>query len=445
MIDKLLALLKQDRIRNFLFFSSASFISAIIGVITLKQFTYYMPPQEFGIWSFVLTFNSFISSIIVLDLHSYFLIEAAKNPERKKALLSTLVTFSFGWSILLIAFFLGVGALCFDHFFTDIQFYPYIAYILISNVFVSFSLFLQIVYRIENKPFYYFLFSIFQSVFATLFSLLIVMFFIHDAQGRILGYSAGMIISGIVAFFVLRRHYTYRFTFDVPLIKKALKFSAPLIPYSIAVLSMDFLDRIFIEQYGSITELGLFGLANQINTIIYFIFISLIRVYEPSIIVWIRDADHQRLSSFALKYNLLLILSSIGLMLVSGLIIFGLTNERYYNSIGIVIKMSPFFYLKTVSLLLLTILISGSKTFKTMYISLALLALYLLFGFIFIPTYGLDGMILIKTLIMAVGCVVTFLYIGQRTAFLKLALSLFVSAILIFVLTFVIHQFHFYI
>lgn len=443
MIEKFKAFVKQDKIKNFLFFSSASFISAFVGVITLPLFTHHMPPSEFGIWSFTLTFNTFIASIIVLDLHSYFLIESSKNPEKKGELLSSLVTFSFCWSLVMIGIFILLGSICFDVFFREIDFYPYIAYILISNLFVGFSMFLQIVYRIENKPFLYFIFSIFQSLFAIFSSLLIVMYVFHDAHGRVMGYSFGMLLTGVVAALVLLTKYQFKFKINFDLIKKSLKFSTPLIPYAIAVLSMDFVDRVFIERYGGTEDLGLFGLANQINTIIYFIFVSLIRVYEPTIVVWVSKLENQRLNSFAIKYNLLLLVSSIGLMLLSELIIVLLTNEKYYDSIDMVIKLSPYFYLKSVSMLLLTILISGSKTFKTMYISLIMLGLYLLVGFLVIPHYGIDGMILVKTLVTAFGCAIIFLSMGHSKSFLKLILHVSISFILIFVLTFIILKFKF--
>jgi O-antigen/teichoic acid export membrane protein len=444
MIAKVNALIRQEKTKNFLLFSSASFISAFISVITLHWFTEYMPPAEFGIWSFTLTFNSFIATIIVLDLHSHFLVEAAKHPESRHKLLGTLMTFSFGWSIFMILLFLLLGSLFFDRFFEDIDFYPYIAYILVSNIFACFSLFLQIIYRIENKGVYYFLFSIFQSVFSIFVALLIVVYFIHDAEGRILGHSVGMVLSGLVALFVLWRFYSYRFTFDRTLIRQALKFSAPLIPYSIALLSMDFVDRIFIERYCSPGELGLFGLASQISTIIYFIFISLIRVYEPSIIVWIREQDHRSLGAFALRYNLLLIFSSTALMLVSGVVIYTLANASYHESSAIVIKLSPFFYLKSVSLLLLTILISGSKTVKTMYLSIGTLGLYLLGGYLFIPRSGMDGMIVVKTAVAIVSCMVTFLLLGHPKTFLKLGTSIAISAAVISALAFLILRFNFY-
>ncbi len=445
MKDKIFSILKQERFKNFFFFSSASFISAFISIITLPIFTSYMSPDEFGIWSFALTFNSFVGTIIVFDLHSYFLIENSKGEIDKKQVLSTLVSFSFFWSTILILLFVGFGFLFFDSLFKGISFYPYILYIIISNLFLCFSLFLQIIYRIENKPFFYFLFSIFQSLSSVFFSLIAVIYFLHDSQGRILGFSFGLLISGFIAFVILKTKYSFQFQIDKTLIKKALKFSAPLIPYSIALLSMDFLDRIFIEKYCSIRDLGLFGLASQINTIIYFIFISLIRVYEPSIINWVNNAKHQTLNIFAFKYNTILFVSVVLLMIFSGFIIHNLTNDKYENSIDLIIKLSPFFYFKTLSLLLVTILISSFKTYKTMYITLFLLMLYLIFGFYYIPQYGIDGMILIKTIISGIGCVIVFLYLGSIKSNYKFILNFVFTSILIFIFTFVIFNYRLYI
>src|SRR3989338_205032 len=444
MIGRLTTLLKQEKVKNFLFFSSASFIGAIIGVITLRSFTSYMDQSEFGIWSFALTFNGFIAAFIVLDLHSYFLIEATKATYSRKELLQSLLTFSFVWSIISTLLFLLLGFLFFHRLFEQINFFPYIFYILISNLFMGFSQFLLIVYRIENKPFYYFLFSVFKSVFAILFSLLVVVYFLHDAEGRIIGYSAGMLASGLVALLILAVFYSFRFRIDRALIKKALAFSAPLIPYAISTLSMDFLDRVFIEEYSTTQELGLFGLANQINTIVYFIFISLIRVYEPSMIGWIHQQEHERLSSFSIKYNFLLVAATVSLMLLSGFIVFYLTNVKYYDSVEVVIKMSPYFYLKSISMLLLTILVSGSKTVKTMYISIFILALYAALGFPLVPIYGIDGMILIKTVVTAIGCAVIFTYMGNRKAYLKMGLVILASTVAVVLITFVIHRFNYY-
>lgn len=444
MIDYLKNLLKQDKIRNFLYFSSASFISAFIGIITLKTFTSYMPPEEFGLWTFALTFNSFAAAFIILDLHSYFLIEASKDTFDKHKLLSSLLSFSFIWSVISSCLIIGIGFVSFHYVFEKIDFFPYIFYILLSNLFMGFGQFLLIVYRIENKPRAYFFYSIFQSTLAIFTSLFVVIYFLHDAHGRIIGYSAGMLFSGFVAWILLRKSHGYRFRIDREMMRKALRFSAPLIPYAIATLGIDFLDRVFVEKYCSMNELGLFGLASQLNTIIYFVFISLVRVYEPSVIRWVNHQEFGQQIAFFNKYNLLLVLATVGLMLVSGLLVFQLTNARYAGSAIMVIDLSPFFYLKTIALLLLTMLISGYKTFKALYISLIMLALYALVGFLVIPQHGMDGMIFVKTLVMAVGCIVALLFLGNARQYLRLILWLAVSTAVVTVLTLVIHRFNFY-
>ncbi|HYH04562.1 MAG TPA: hypothetical protein VEC37_15830, partial [Bacillota bacterium] len=72
------------------------------------------------------------------------------------------------------------------------------------------------------------------------------------------------------------------------------------------------------------------------------------------------------------------------------------------------------------------------------------LGLYIVIGCIFIPGHGLDGVILIKTLVAAFGCILTFWLLGNRKALVKLALALLFSAVLVFAITFAVHHFRFY-
>ena len=73
-----------------------------------------------------------------------------------------------------------------------------------------------------------------------------------------------------------------------------------------------------------------------------------------------------------------------------------------------------------------------------------MLALYAALGFPLVPIYGIDGMILIKTVVTAIGCVVIFAYMGHRKAYTKLGLVLLASTIAVVLITFVIHRFNYY-
>src|SRR5205823_9777847 len=73
-------------------------------------------------------------------------------------------------------------------------------------------------------------------------------------------------IAGLLA---IRRLFSWRFNVDTAVIAKLLKFSLPLIPYSlIGYFSTNYLDAIFISQYLTRADLGIYSVAYQINGIL---------------------------------------------------------------------------------------------------------------------------------------------------------------------------------
>ena len=72
-----------------------------------------------------------------------------------------------------------------------------------------------------------------------------------------------------VGLFKLRNLMTWRFEFDAAQVKKMLRFSVPLIPFAlVGYFSTSYLDAIFISQYLSKAELGVYSVAYQINGIL---------------------------------------------------------------------------------------------------------------------------------------------------------------------------------
>ena len=75
-----------------------------------------------------------------------------------------------------------------------------------------------------------------------------------------------MSVSGL---WKLRKLVSWKFEVDSPTLKKILKFSVPLIPFSlIGYFSTSYLDAIFISQYLSKSDLGIYSIAYQINGIL---------------------------------------------------------------------------------------------------------------------------------------------------------------------------------
>lgn len=73
----------------------------------------------------------------------------------------------------------------------------------------------------------------------------------------------------IIGLWQIRNLVSWKFDFDYEIFRKLLKFSVPLIPFSlIGYFSTSYLDAIFISQYLDKTELGIYSVAYQINGIL---------------------------------------------------------------------------------------------------------------------------------------------------------------------------------
>ncbi len=82
-------------------------------------------------------------------------------------------------------------------------------------------------------------------------------------------YIIAPILMTFVGLFSLRKLVSWRIKFKVKWMKKILKFSIPLIPFSlIGYLSTNYLDAIFISQYLTKADLGIYSIAYQINGIL---------------------------------------------------------------------------------------------------------------------------------------------------------------------------------
>ncbi len=82
-------------------------------------------------------------------------------------------------------------------------------------------------------------------------------------------YILAPVLTAIIGIVAVRGVFSWRITIRLESIKKLLRFSVPLIPYSlIGYFSTNYLDAIFISQYLDRADLGVYSVAYQINGVL---------------------------------------------------------------------------------------------------------------------------------------------------------------------------------
>lgn len=90
-----------------------------------------------------------------------------------------------------------------------------------------------------------------------------------DGMSAVAAYIAAPAFMAVAGMFAIRRTFSWRIRVRSASIKKMLAFSVPLIPYSlIGYFSTNYLDAIFISQYLTKADLGVYSVAYQMNGIL---------------------------------------------------------------------------------------------------------------------------------------------------------------------------------
>jgi O-antigen/teichoic acid export membrane protein len=395
---------------------AANVVGAVISYFTLPFFTNHLTVEDFGIWGYVITANAFLTPFLALDLHSYYLVEYYKpeQVERRPQIFNSLISFSFLWTIAFILLSFFVGTLIFQVLGINIDFHPFMSITILSNLTNAFFVFLLLQYRLERSSVKYSILTILQTLLSVGIPILFILYYKSTVISRISGYSLGLIILGTYCFLILKLKYNFHFEINKEIIRKGLWFSSPLIPYSLAIFLFDFLDRYFLEKSLSLTELGYYSLAFQFTSLLSVFFIALLRVFEPDIMKWIHQDQHAKFSRFFTFYLLILAFISITFSLAGPTLLSLVTNPRFQHAGLLSVNLISAFYFKSVLLLLLTILVSYSKTRIQMIMMLGAVLIFSGLGHFVANTFHIKGLILLKTGIYFAMCLAAFYYVQKK-------------------------------
>jgi len=185
--------------------------------------------------------------------------------------------------ILMSSTFFTVGLFLFDDYVTiiyeSIEFNPYYVYTIVSSFCLSYSFIPMTLFQVEGKAINFIFLNIGIFLLNTAF---IVFFVVIEEQGSE-GYLKGKMIASIILLpvflWIIFKRSIVKFKFEV--LKNILSFSIPMIPVLIMAWVLNMSNRIFIEQYYSLEEVGVFSLAFKIASLGSIILAALFTSYNP--------------------------------------------------------------------------------------------------------------------------------------------------------------------
>lgn len=314
---------------------SASFISALVGMLMTKYYTFVFSPIEFGILSLYLMLFNYLQNFIALSVDSsyqrvYF---DYKGKERAQLLGTVLIFMTVSaFSVSVIAFF-AKNIVVRNFGGTSLMYY---STIILTIIFMYFNFLNRISYN-EQSSNLIFQQGLLQTFLNHFGSFILIVYARLGILGRQLGQLIAYTINVIFYAKNLKRAglLESELIFRTDMFRRLWFFAFPAFSTTVLAASFSYLDRIFLNYYHGAKEVGIYSLGFTIGQGISIIVEAVSMAIFPSLMVQL-EQDYKnnikKLKHFDILFCCILVLIGIVVFFLRDVIIQILSNRNYENS-----------------------------------------------------------------------------------------------------------------
>ena len=394
-------------------YTLANLFTKGIGFIMIPIYTAYFSTKEYGVIDLLIVTGSILSIIIGLEIHqavARFFPEAVSEHDKKIVLSTALWIISILYFIFLflsLPFMAQISSLAFDSIeYSSVLFVAFLSFgfNFIYNFFSA-----QLRWQLKSKQ------NVMVSFVYSFITAILTYTLLKFYDGGISSVFIAQIVAamiGICLSYLYSKEY-YGFILNVQKFKELVKFSTPLIFSTIIVYAMLYVDRLMINYYLTIEDVGLYGIAFRFASIITILTVGIQTALTP--LIYNNHKNVETPISIARLFNYFILFS---IVFVSFLFIFSkdiillFANENYIDSSVVIAWLA------------ISILFSGvinfapgifiaKKTEYILYINIFTFVLNIILNYILIQDYGILGPAY-ATAISSFIYFLSYYFIGQK-------------------------------
>lgn len=230
-------------------------------------------------------------------------------------------------------------------------------------------------------------------------------------EGLLIGMVAGSLSGTMLGLWWLRS--SFRFRFDVARLREMLAFSTPLVFSGVAVWASLYIDRLMINHFLTIDELGLYGLGHRIAGIAGLVMAGFQGALTPLVYTYYREADTPRQLARIFRFFLVFALMVfLGLSLFTIEILRIMTTPPFYGSAVVVVYLVPALLLANMYIFAPGIGIA-KRTHYLVWINIGGALLNVALNYALIPILGIVGAAL-ATMLNYLTVFTVYMVLSQR-------------------------------
>ena len=380
-------------VKNTSLYAIGNILPKAASFLLLPLYTRYLTPSDYGI---VNSMNVLLAILTIfytmaIERSIYRLYYDYKTIKDKKDYLGTVfITMSLNAFCVLAFILIGKGIIA--KIYTSIPFYPYYLYIIGTGFFSVFGLIPRIYYQVEQKAGKFILISLSEFIVSTI---LIIYFIVYAGKG-----ASGMLLAQLLKTVIFLPLFIYilfkiiNFTFKKEILKESFVFSIPLVPMILSSWILNLSDRIFIERYFTLKDVGIYSIAYKMAEILLVFTNAFNNAYDPLFYKIANQVDQLEAKKNLFKYNkifsILLIIAALGICLFSREFIL-LLDAKYSASFKLVPIIMIGILFGQVGGMFNRSIYQVKKTKLIMILALSVAIVNVALNFLFVPKFGSLG------------------------------------------------------
>lgn len=401
-------------IKSSLIYTLVSLLNKGIPFLLLPFLTTYLSLEDYGILALIQLFISFVfpiqhlnGNLFITKKFSSISIQEKEIYFNSHTMLVVLLTFVFLF-ISLIIFFLFRDKI-------EISYY-WIIGVVFCGLFNSIYLTYTTLLRCENRPYKYAILEVSKTVLNLLMSLYLVINILQSWESRVISILSTTFVFGILAIFLFYYNKRIEFKCNSMISKEILNFSLPLLPFSVGMIIINLSDRLFIEYYEGVNQLGIYSVAYTIGMLILLIAESFNKAWSPKFFELIIDysKNKNQIMKVLIIYTIVLLISPIVLGFLAKYLIFPfLINISFHSALQYVVGIAYSYVFYGIYLVLYPFLAWRDQTKSIGKIFTFAAILNLILNYLLIESFGLFGAVYSTLFTYMVMVVLIYLRINR--------------------------------
>jgi O-antigen/teichoic acid export membrane protein len=396
----------------YIYFGSY-FINAVLSFAIVSLLTHHLTTYDYGIInlysSFLILLMPFITGGILYPLS----VEYFKRPKETyntyftNAQVIPLISLVF-FTLLCIVIqqplsrFLKVSAVW-------IWIMPVTAWLIMINESA------MMITRNKNRPFQFAFFSVGKNLAEIALTIGLVVGLHWAWQGRLLSAVLAPLMLGVISVYLFYRWKLVTKKIDWPTVRRIFFLSLPFIFERLAVFVMSYSDKYFIDKYdlNGTKEVGLYGLAGQLATIIYVVVISMNSAYQPHLFKKLSEGFKGKIHKTTIWYIGACLVTVLGMFIAIPLVFRFFIGSRFQDAKPYAYILCSGYFMWGIYNAFQAYLIYLEKNRHIFLVSLLGMITSLSINIFMVPRYGAQGAAIASVITYTIMAIAAFLLVRK--------------------------------